>query len=208
MSDLDVKEILYSIIDSIGKKTIQINVNKDILSSKSYIKEILKESIQTVTKHDNYSKKNQDDENIFVILCESLTHFLLTVKSVPSQRKILIKNIEIDLIIPDQITLNNNCQNTLIIKFAKRDNISQYLETIKQDIQTLNENIWIVSDLPLNIKNRNYILFKNENDLKTTNIIQDTRDEPQQYHPFVDLIVDIEKFLKVHNNKNLRLVHF
>ena len=207
MGDLDVKGILYSTIDKIGKKNIQININKDVLSSKLCIKEILKESIQTMMQDKNYNKINKEGENVFVVLCEALTHFILTVKSIPSQRKISIKETEIDIIIPDQKTLNINSNEVLIIKFAKTGNVSQYYELIINNIQPMKQNIWVVSDLPLASETQNYVLFENEIKLNTNEIIDDFN-ESTNYHSFVDIIADIEDFLKNHNNKNLRFVHF
>ena len=207
MGDLDVKGILYSTIDKIGKKNIQININKDILSSKLCIKEILKESVQTMMQDENYNKINKEGENIFAVLCEALTHFLLTVKSIPSQRKISIKENEIDIIIPDLKTLNIQSNDVLIIKFAKTGNVSQYLEPIISNIQPIKQNIWVVSDLPLASETQNYILFENEIKLNANEIIDDFN-ESTNYHSFVNIIADIEDFLKKHNNKNLRFVHF
>ena len=207
MGDLDVKGILYSTIDKIGKKNIQININKDNLSSKLCIKKILKESVQTMMQDENYNKINKEGENIFVVLCEALTHFILTVKSIPSQRKISIKESEIDIIIPDQKTLNIHSNDVLIIKFAKTGNVSQYLEQIISNIQPMKQNIWVVSDLPLDSENKNYVLFENEIKLNANEII-DNFNESTNYNSVVDIIADIEDFLKKHNNKNLRFVHF
>ena len=202
-----LKEFCILLLIKSEKKNIQININKDILSSKLCIKEILKESIQTIIQDENYNKINKEGENIFVVLCEALTHFILAVKSIPSQRKISIKENEIDIIIPDQKTLNNNSNDVLIIKFAKTGNISQSLEPIIRNIQPIKQNIWIVSDLPLASETRNYIIFENEIKLNANDIIGDFN-ESTNYHSFVDIIADIEDFLKKHNNKNLRFVHF
>src|SRR5215211_3869173 len=84
---MDIKDNLYSVLNQFGKENLQIEFQNDIASSISKIKEIL----------DNCNKFQKPLSS----LCEAFLHFLLTSSSLPSQRRIKLKDLEIDLVIPD-----------------------------------------------------------------------------------------------------------
>jgi hypothetical protein len=213
---MDMKNELYSVLNDFGKENIQVEFQNNINSSIPKIKEILSKTIATIyKKKENIDSDYNNFEKTLSILCESFLHFLLTTTSLPSQRKIMLNELEIDLIIPDIKTLYKDPKKTLIIKFDKNSSINEYLEKL-DNIQKNKENIWLVSSTPLDINYRNYVIYKNKKECQTLFTNNKTIDENYNYLfdgkneinnnnlyniksnviPFVKIIVDINKFLK------------
>ena len=81
-----VKQILYSEIEDIGKEKIQAKITSNIESSQHYIHKIMNECITKLTY------ESSDDDITIATLCEILLHFMLTICTLPSERKIRVKN--------------------------------------------------------------------------------------------------------------------
>ena len=215
-----MKNELYSVLNDFGKENIQIEFQNNINSSIPKIKEILSKTIATIyEKKENIDSDYNNFEKSLSILCEAFLHFLLTITSLPSQRKIMLNELEIDLVIPDIKTLYKDPKKTLIIKFDKDSSTIEYIKKL-DNIQKIKENIWIVSATTLEINYRNYVIYKNIEEcqiLFTNNMIIDenynnylidgkneiNKKKHNNIHninpnviPFFNIIVDINKFLK------------
>lgn len=215
-----MKNELYSVLNEFGKENIQIEFQNNINSSIPKIKEILSKTIATIyEKKENIESDSNNFEKPLSILCESFLHFLLTTTSLPSQRKIMLNELEIDLVIPDIKTLYKDPKKTLIIIFYKDSSTSEYIKKL-DNIQKNKENIWLVSSTPLDINYRNYVLYENKEEYQTlfTNnktidenynnyLIDDKNEINNNNHnnihnlkpniiPFFNIIVDINRFLK------------
>lgn len=216
-----MKNELYSVLNEFGKENIQIEFQNNINSSIPKIKEILSKTIATIyEKKDIIDSDSNNFEKPLSILCESFLHFLLTTTSLPSQRKIMLNELEIDLVIPDIKTLYKDPKKTLIIIFYKDSSTtSEYIKKL-DNIQKNKENIWLVSSTPLDINYRNYVLYENKEEYQTlfTNnktihenynnyLIDDKNEINNNNHnnihnlkpniiPFFNIIVDINRFLK------------
>ena len=227
---MSVKDDLYSILNDFGKETLQIEFQNNINSSIPKIQEILSKTIERKYKQ-KYSNTNQNynyNEKPLSLLCEAFLHFLLTATSLPSQRKVMLKDIEIDLVIPDLKYLNKDPNKSLIIKFDRGTSIKHYIDKLHNTISINKENLWIISVNPLNIDYRNYVIYKNNKDEDqnifidnyNTDKISNKRNEKsnriinnnnmQKFNsnviPFFNILVDIDKFLKDINHKGLKLV--
>ena len=104
MSNMGIKNNLYSVLNDFGKESIQIEFQNNINSSIPKIKEILTKTIESIYRKKPNGRNVHDfnnSEKPLSSLCEAFLHFLLTISSLPSQRKIMLKDIEIDLVIPD-----------------------------------------------------------------------------------------------------------
>jgi hypothetical protein len=88
--------LLFSIIDLIDKQKIRSELTSDIESSRHYIEMIM----ANCEKHIKAA-----DEDALGSLCEGLLHFMLTVCSLPSTRKVQINNTVLDIVIPNFRTL-------------------------------------------------------------------------------------------------------
>jgi len=215
-----MKNELYSVLNDFGKENIQIEFQNNINSSIPKIKEILSKTIATIyEKKENIDSDYNNFEKSLSILCEAFLHFLLTITSLPSQRKIMLNELEIDLVIPDIKTLYKDPKKTLIIKFDKDSSTIEYIKKL-DNIQKIKENIWIVSATSLEINYRNYVIYKKIEEcqiLFTNNMIIDenynnylidgkneiNKKKHNNIHninpnviPFFNIIVDINKFLK------------
>lgn len=215
-----MKNELYSVLNDFGKENIQIEFQNNINSSIPKIKEILSKTIATIyEKKENIDSDYNNFEKSLAILGEAFLHFLLTITSLPSQRKIMLNELEIDLVIPDIKTLYKDPKKTLIIKFDKDSSTIEYIKKL-DNIQKIKENIWIVSATPLEINYRNYVIYKKIEEcqiLFTNNMIIDenynnylidgkneiNKKKHNNIHninpnviPFFNIIVDINKFLK------------
>ena len=215
-----MKNELYSVLNDFGKENIQIEFQNNINSSIPKIKEILSKTIATIyEKKENIDSDYNNFEKPLSILCEAFLHLLLTTTFLPSQRKIMLNELEIDLIIPDIKTLYKDPKKTLIIKFDKDSSTLEYIKKI-DNIQKNKENIWIVSSSPLDTNYRNYVVYNSNEECQTLFTNNKTLDENYNNYliegtneinkkkqnnihninpnviPFFNIIVDINKFLK------------
>jgi hypothetical protein len=81
----EVKKILYSTIESIGKERIRADTTSNINYSEKYMDTIM--AAECIAKINDDSSVSNKDETI-VVLSEALRHFMLTVCTLPSERKI------------------------------------------------------------------------------------------------------------------------
>src|SRR5919202_3786097 len=116
----EIKQILYSVIeDDIGKEKIQAEVALRIESSQKYIDIIMRKSIRKIAVASN-SNVNYDDDETIATLCEALLHFMLTIWTLPSERKIKVKNDSVlDVIIPSLQSLKIKPDKSIIIQIIK-----------------------------------------------------------------------------------------
>ena len=227
---MGMKNELYSVLNDFGKENIQIEFQNNINSSIPKIKEILSKTIATIyEKKENIDSDYNNFEKPLAILCEAFLHFLLTTTFLPSQRKIMLNELEIDLIIPNIKTLYKDPKKTLIIKFDKDSSTLEYIKKI-DNIQKNKENIWIVSSSPLDINYRNYVVYNSNEECQTLFTNNKTIDENYNNYliegtneinnkkqnnihninpnviPFFNIIVDINKFLKDTNYRGFKFI--
>lgn len=151
------KDILYSEINEMGESWIQQE-----LSRKSYrkvTKELLDRCVPKIALLDG------EKYEIVGTFAESMMHYLLTNSLIPSQRKITVKDVEIDVIIPDLRTLNATPKDALVLYFAKTDDvsiISKHIEEI-QEVQPAIENIWVISKSKPRISFKTYVVENRSN---------------------------------------------
>ena len=189
LSSDEVKDILYSTIESIGKERIRIDITTNINLSEKYIEFIMAEC---VTKININSSISYNDETI-AVLSEALLHFMLTVCTLPSERKVQVKdNLTLDVVIPNLQSLKSMPDKSIIIEIirdkADLDKISD-LELVGPNYK----NIWLISMIPFSItKYRMYCLFPNIG---------------LYGNSFSNIITDINKFLIESGDKSLRFIH-
>jgi len=230
---VEIKDILYDILEEIGKPKITISLQKDIVSSKILIDEILSKAIPRIkTKYNNsnYLERNLKElkysfKQDLSRLCESLLHFLLTTATVPSSRKILLEKQELDIVIPEVRILKKYPEKSIIVKFLNDDDSLSFdlIDSISI-LQPYKKNLWIVSPTDIACHYKNYILYETkefEKYLTKSNTyvpnfyVQDNEEnytsknnEPiVNTYPFNNILLDIEKFLKDSKNKSFRFVH-
>jgi hypothetical protein len=175
----DIKEILYSVIDKIGKEKIQIEVNNEIEISEKCCNEILEECKKLMGSGVN-------DESL-ADLCEALLHFLLTASLLPSDRKVNLKGAELDLVIPSLKMLNKDPDKALVIQIIRENEELAELEHTKS-MQPYDENIWLVSARKLDTYHKNYYVGSS-------------------LFPYSRIIIDINSFLVSKGHRGLKLLH-
>ena len=154
-----VSAILYQEITNISEDKIQLEISKN--NSSKIISQIISNCSPKIQK---ISTNINEDLGIFA---EGLMHYLLAVSLIPSQRKISKNNIEIDIVIPDILTLNSSPKDSLIILFPKSKNENLIKKRISEleTIQPIKENIWVVLDHNLISNNRTYLIQNDDNTL-------------------------------------------
>ncbi len=226
---MDIKDNLYSVLNDFGKESIQIEFQNDINTSIPKIKEILKKTIESI-----YRKKPNGgnvhniilNQKLLTCLCEAFLHFLLTTCSLPSQRKIILKEIEIDLVIPDIKTFLKDPEKAIIIKFDKDSSTVEYINRLNV-IQPNTANIWIVSSTPVTHYHRNYIIYINKEEEYSHHLFENKNEKNENYYsdynsnndskhnrnkinpnyvPFNEIIVDIDKFLNDTEHKGFKFL--
>jgi hypothetical protein len=187
----EIKQTLYSVIeDEIGKEKIRTEMTSDIQLSRKYIELIMSKSIAKID-----SELNDDDNfyaTIVITLSEALLHFMLTICTLPSERKITIKNdLALDVIIPSLQSLKIKPEKSIIVQFIKeRMDLNKVSEL--ESLQPHHNNIWLVSAKPLStMKYTTYhVLPHAKLDNKYSNII-----------------IDIDDFLRESGDNSFRIVH-
>lgn len=175
----DIKDILYSIIDKIGKEKIQIEVNSEIEISEKRCDEILEECKKLMGR-------GMSEESL-VDLCEALLHFLLTASLLPSERKVNLRGIELDLVVPSLKMLKKDPDKALVIQIIRENEELAELERTKS-MQPYDENIWLVSARKLDTYHKNYYVGSSS-------------------FPYSRIIIDINAFLVRKGNRGLKLLH-
>ena len=140
-----IKDILYGEITNIGEDTIQKEIaNKN---TSNIIKKI---TIPCIEKIKNLEGRYQTNLAKFQT---SLLHYLLTLVMIPSQRKITMNDVEIDIVIPDLRILKNEPKNSVVISIAdaRDQSISEQIEFLK-NLQPNGDNIWYVTEQDINQK--------------------------------------------------------
>lgn len=184
-----IKQILYSEIEKIGKEKIQAKINSSIESSQKYIDKIMSECITKLT----YESNDDDDYNITIAtLCEVLLHFMLTICTLPSERKIRVKNdLTLDVIIPNLQSLKIKPDKSIIIQVIKDKMMDLNKISDLEFLQPNHENIWLISATPLSAtKYTTYTVFPNSG-----------------LHNYSNIIIDIDNFLKETEDKSFRFIH-
>ncbi len=186
----EVKQIIYSVIEEIGRKKIQTEITSNIESSQKYIDIIMAKSITYIA-----SKSNDDDyydDATIATLCEALLHFMLTICTLPSERKIQIKDdLVLDIIIPSLQRLKIKPDKSIIIQIIK-DKVD--LNKIQQleFLQPNKEHIWLIFAklLSTTTKYTTYSVFPDGG-----------------LHKYSNIMIDINNFLKETGDKSFRFVH-
>jgi hypothetical protein len=186
----EIKWTLYSVIeDEAGKEKIQTEITSDIKLSRKYIELIMNKCIAKLDSESN------DDyyfyATIVTTLSEALLHFMLTICTLPSERKIPIKNdLSLDVIIPSLQILKTRPEKSIIVQFIKEKMDLNRVSEL-ESLQPHHKNIWLVSAKPLTTKYTAYYVLPNAKlDNKYSNII-----------------IDIDNFLRETGDKSFRLVH-
>lgn len=179
----EIKQILYSTIEEIGKEKIQSEITSSIESSQKYIDVIMSKSITKIGSESN------DDycDDIIATLCEALLHFMLTICTLPSQRKIQVKNdLVLDVIIPSLQSLKTKPDKSIIVQIIK-DKMDLNKIPQLEFLQPNEENIWLISAKPLSTTK-----------YKTYSVLS---------HECSNIIIDIYNFLKETGDKSFRFIH-
>ncbi len=175
----DVKEVLYSTLNKIGKEKIRIEVINEIEMSESRSNEILEECKKMMG--------NELNDESLVNLCEALIHFLLTASMLPSERKVSWNDAELDLVIPSLKMLDKSPDKALVIQMIKGQSELGKIGYAKS-VQPFDDNIWIVSAKHIDIDYKNYYV------------------ESRSF-PFSRMILDINTFLVQKGDRGLKLLH-
>jgi hypothetical protein len=176
-----IKEELYCEINEIDKQKIQKDVTSDIQSSKKYINLILNRCIKRLIP----GEVSTDHDKIVVTLGEAILHFMLTICTLPSERKIGVEGkLVIDIIVPNLRILKINASKSIIIQFIKERHDLNKISHLHY-IQPNYENIWLILHKPLTTTK-----------YKTYNISPNS---------FSNIIVDVHTFLEQSGDKSLRV---
>jgi hypothetical protein len=188
----EIKQILYSVIEEVDKEKIQTQIASDIKLSRKYFELIMSKCIGKINSESNDGIDNYFYETIVTGLSEALLHFMLTICTLPSERKIAIKNdLVLDVIIPSLQSLKAKPEKSVIVQIIKEglelNKISQL-----EFLQPNHKNIWLISVKPVSrTKYTTYYVL--------SNVVLDNM--------YSNIIIDIDNFLKETGDKSFRLVH-
>lgn len=153
MESSQIKDILYDEIRRITDAKIQSAISTG--NKANLVQEILQNCFKKISEVEDRSEN-------FVACAEGLTHYVLTNTLIPSQRKIEVDGIEVDVVIPDSKTLAESPAESLVLYFVKTDNTNAITHLMKlQKIQPKKDNIWIISKSVVQSSFRTYDVATN-----------------------------------------------
>jgi hypothetical protein len=116
----EVKQVLYSVIEEVGKEKIQTEMTSDIKSSQKHIDLIMSKCIARLASESIDVGDDYFYGTIVATLSEALLHFMLTICTLPSERKITIKNdLVLDVVIPSLQSLKAKPEKSGIVQIIK-----------------------------------------------------------------------------------------
>ena len=128
---------------------------------------------------------------ITATLGEALLHFMLTISTLPSERKVALRDdLTLDIVIPSMAVLRRDPNRSVIIQFIKDKRADLKKVGELEVLQPNTENIWLVSSRPLSIpKYIDYSMFPDHGS-----------------HRYSNIIVNTDKFLKDVKDKSFRFI--
>ena len=173
-----IKEYLFNYIKKSEKRFQQ-------LFSQTKMAEIINDILDNC--YDKVALMENKEENLGV-LATGILHYMLTNAMLTSQRKVEHSGIEIDIIIPDLKTLENDPKKTLIICIPQtldKNTISEKLKQL-QTIQPEKQNIWLVLTQDLGF-DKTFVIQKEKSS-------------------FSNIIYDIAKFVNVQGQSKFKIL--
>ena len=148
------------------------------------------EIITNVTRncYDHILSMEEKDEAVG-ILATGLLHYLLTNALITSQRKVQYNDNELDIVIPNTKTLEQDPKKTLLIVIPKSSDTKVIEEKITKlnKIQSVKKNIWIVLSENIPTEQKTFVLSKEENS-------------------FSKIIFEIAQFTNVHGTSKFKIL--
>ncbi len=161
---LEIGEILRNAISEYGEQRILSDIVQG--ESTEVIKHIFEQCISNIEKIDEIKPDTR------VTISEGLMHYLLTITMIPSKRKTTFQSVDIDIAVPDTITLGTSPQDVIMISFPKTNDantIKSQIENMKK-IQPNTDNIWIILEKDIQYGVKTYTL---DGAMTFANIIND-----------------------------------
>jgi len=158
-----IKDALYQTIEKISESKIQQEIVQN--NSSFLIKQILSES--------KIGTLEGDPIENYETFTESLMHYMLTNALIPSQRKITVDQIEIDVVIPDIRTLKIANTDAIVLVFPKTSNRNSILQRLEKIhiIQPIQQNIWLIQKSSFGLPYKTYQINPNT----FSNIVDDIK---------------------------------
>lgn len=181
--------------DSPIKKILYEYINKN----ESYLKKlIVKNNELIVTKiinhcYDSIININENTcENVGNFI-ESMLHYLFTMYATPTQRKIISRDIYIDIVIPNIQELINNPKNSLLIYIPKTKSINEIKNNLRSlnKLQPISSNIWFISDGIFHHDFTQYSIKINNSSINT----------------IIHLLKNVQEFIKNQNYNTFKIIN-
>ncbi len=114
--------------------------------------------------YDDIVLMDKKDESVGV-LATGILHYLLTNALLTSQRKVPYHDFELDIVIPDVKTLEQDPKMSLLILIPKSSDKKIIEQKITQlnSVQPIKENIWVVLSENISLDNKTFVLSKENN---------------------------------------------
>jgi hypothetical protein len=186
MSDkAELVSVVYDAINDIGKHKIRSDVVSNIKIADEYMQSLFNRSSEHFI--------NRLDSDSLITMYEILLHFMLTACTIPSQRKVKISQLKIDLVIPNLHILSRSPSDAILVQFIRNDKdmttFHELLSLLKFKADDL--NIWLITTLDLRVKDTTHVINLKSSKIDSSYIIR-----------------YIDTFLKERRDKSFRLVHF
>jgi len=162
--------------------------NSEQKFQKLFSQEKMNEIIENILDicYDKVSEENK--EKSLGILATGIMHYMLTNAMITSQRKVDYNGTQIDIVIPDLKTLENDPKKSLIICILDTSDRKKNEEKIKdlEKIQPEKQNIWVVTSKDFGFENKTYEIKKGGN--------------------FNHIIFDISRFVNIQGSNKFKIL--
>lgn len=179
----EIRQAIYSVIENISREKIKEEITSNTKLSQKYMDIIMK---QSTTK---LASELRTDETI-ATLAEVLLHFMLTISTLPSERKVQIKtDFYVDIVIPSLQRLKRNPEKSIIVQIIKSNEDINKISQL-DFLQPNHKNIWLIS-----------------NKLFSTDCIIYSIFPTMGFRNYSDIIIYLDDFLRDTGDKSFRFMH-
>ncbi len=140
-----------------------------------------------------------DEKEDNIALVTTLMHYMLTECMIPSERKVIVDGVMLDIVIPTTRMLSSNAYNALVITIPDDPDKIRLIESIQRN----KENIWTI----LTYKEYTIEVLTRLKDYRIYIIDSYITKLPLQVLRLSSIIDDIREFLKKRGIKSLNILH-
>lgn len=140
----------------------------------------------------NESSDDYLHEKVVTTLSEALLHFMLIICTLPSERRIRLDDLVLDIAVPNLHKLKTKPEKSIIVQFINRSHELSRISRL-ESLQPYYKNIWLISARRLQLTTKYTTYYVLSNGVLSSK--------------YSNVMIDIYNFLKQTGDKSFRFIH-